>query len=652
MFFILFVVFLVQQVVFGLDNGVGLTPPMGWSSWQMFNRFVTSDNIRDAIYGMRDLKDAGYEYINYDGSWQSKTRDPVTHRQQMSENNTLGIKALADLAHSFGLKFGLYTAVGNVTCQGNPGSWGFEEIDAKAYAEYGIDYLKIDSCGGIPAEFNKVDGQRIGFEKMRDALNATGRPIFINTCGIYGVSAEKMANKTSACTIPGVGGGAYTNDVDGWREDSHLVANSWLVEWANNLNSFFQAPCGRGWLTILDANQDLTNPEWSHSKGFADMDIISVGCSTAEAKRGKTHTDCNNGNQTLLEQRSQFNLWCMKSAPLILGGDIRPGMLDPDVKKIITNKEMIALDQDRLVHPAEVVFQGGTMEEDDDDFLYEEKKDRKYLEIRSCNDFDKFQNWKILQKNNETFSIQNLGNQKCLSSIFDDPISTSLCENDKVATFTKIINQDEKSQFQLKFSSKKSLSSGLNGKCIDVNHSIGPDIDAYDCHAATHKDFSHQLFSFDRKKMRIEHSGKCLGLYSSNAPLRTLTIFTKKLADPKSPRAIALFNRGPTSTVMILKRKHLLLSDGDCSQLSLRDLDEHKFVAKNLKGFGNLFQIEIEVVGLKGRADLNGMKGMIVGYDREKGRYSVRLEKSGDMFSLKRVNAVANYDIFESTKNV
>ena len=190
------------QTASALDNGVGRTPPMGWSSWQMFNRFVNETDMVESIIALAKLKTFGYEYANFDGSWMAKDRDPITHKQ-LANPDTIphGMRALADLAHSHGIKFGTYTAVGNVTCQGNPGSWGHEELDAMQYAEWGVDYLKID-CGGAPNLGPAVDVQRRGFERMRDALNATGRPIFINTCGIYGVSAAKMANKTSAaCSL-------------------------------------------------------------------------------------------------------------------------------------------------------------------------------------------------------------------------------------------------------------------------------------------------------------------------------------------------------------------------------------------------------------------------------------------------------------------
>ena len=595
--------------VAALDNGVGRTPPMGWSSWQMFNRFVNETDMAESIVALARLKEFGYEYANFDGSWMAKERDPVT-RKQMANPVTVphGMKALADLAHSHGIKFGTYTAVGNVTCQGNPGSWGYEQLDMQQFAEWGVDYVKIDSCGGIPADPPVINGttdlQRVGFERMRDALNATGRPVFINTCGIYGVSAAQMANKTSACVVPGEVGSGYTNDVDGWRADSKLVANSWLVEWANNLNSFFQAPCGRGWLTILDANQDLTQSGWAAPGGWNDMDIMSVGCSDAEKARGETHTDCNNGNQTLVEQASQFALWSMKSAPIILGGDLR--RLSPEVEAIVTNKEMIALDQDPLGMPARIAFQGASQDEEGRDVQ------RTLLEVRECDPSDTFQQWKIGIVGAD-FSIENVGAGTCLSTTWADPVTVDNCSSPDATLFAVVRGAAAARAAVAPPGSvllevvKGKGDGGYAGRCLDVNHGVGPDVDLYACHNASHPDYGHQVFTFDSKTGMIRNAfaGKCLGLYGSHQPVRTLTIFTKKLLDVRRPRAVALFNRGDVAMNMTLRREHLMLDDDEkegegegagvsCKTLSLRDVEQHKTVAKGLSGKGVLRTVVVE----------------------------------------------------------
>ena len=585
---------------------------MGWSSWQMFNRFVNETDIQESILALAALKEYGYEYANFDGAWMNPQRDPIT-RKQMPNSMTVphGIKPLADLAHANGIKFGLYSAVGNVTCQGNPGSWGYETLDAQQYADWGVDYLKIDSCGGTPNQGKDVDVQRRGFERMRDALNATGRPIFINTCGMYGVTSGQEANSTSECTIPGEpGGAAYTNDVDGWRDKSHLVANSWLIEWANNLNSFFQAPCGRGWLTILDANEDLTKPEWSSPGGWNDMDIMSVGCSDAEKERGTTHTDCNNGHQTLIEQASQFALWCMKNAPLILGGDLRN--LTPEIYTIITNKEMIALDQDLLGMPARIVYQGGSGGSGGGS-----GHSRVLLEARACNESDVFQQWEgavlvdALKKISSSSSIRNAGTNKCLTTTWSDPVTVGSCDEKNATMFLARPAEcpgAKPGDLTLEVLNGTG-DGGYGGRCLDLDHGVGPDIDLWACHPPTHPDAPHQVYSYDAHS-RLLHAGSnagsdagmsdenaddlCLGLYSDENPDRTLTIFTKKLFNPKSPRAVALFNRGGTKEKMTLLREHLLLDGMDCLSVSLRDLEKHVVVAQNLTSVDVLRTVVVE----------------------------------------------------------
>ena len=133
--------------LFSLNNGLGRTPQMGWNSWNKFGCNISEQLIKNTIDELNSsgLIEAGYKYINLDDCWQ-KSRD---------ENGTIlpdykafpnGIKPLVDYAHSKGLLFGLYSDAGNSTCAGRPGSLGYEENDAKTYAEWGVDYLKYDNC--------------------------------------------------------------------------------------------------------------------------------------------------------------------------------------------------------------------------------------------------------------------------------------------------------------------------------------------------------------------------------------------------------------------------------------------------------------------------------------------------------------------------
>ena len=160
-----------------LDNGVGLTPPMGWNSWNHFGCNITESLIRKTADALvtTGLAAKGYVYVNLDDCWQTSrddqgriVADPVAFPS--------GIKALADYIHSLGLKFGLYSDAGLLTCAGRPGSLGHEDIDAQTYADWGVDYLKYDNC--------HTDGTspKVRYPPMRDALNKTGRPIFFSMC--------------------------------------------------------------------------------------------------------------------------------------------------------------------------------------------------------------------------------------------------------------------------------------------------------------------------------------------------------------------------------------------------------------------------------------------------------------------------------------
>lgn len=156
-----------------LDNGLAKTPQMGWNSWNKFNCNINEKLIRDTIDALVDtgLAEAGYKYVNLDDCWQSG-RDS-NGKIVVDKNFPNGIKALADYAHEKGLLFGVYSDAGYKTCAGRPGSLGYEEIDAKTYAEWGVDYLKYDNC------FTDGTSPKVRYPVMRDALLKQDRKIFI-----------------------------------------------------------------------------------------------------------------------------------------------------------------------------------------------------------------------------------------------------------------------------------------------------------------------------------------------------------------------------------------------------------------------------------------------------------------------------------------
>lgn len=153
---------------------------LGWNSWNHFGCNVNEEIIRsttDALIST-GLAQAGYKYVNIDDCW-AASRDPQT-KYIIPDPNTFptGIAALADYVHSRQLLFGLYSDAGLKTCAGRPGSYGFEDVDAHVYAQWKVDYLKYDNCNA--GSLNTTIKAR--YERMRDALNRTGRPIFYSAC--------------------------------------------------------------------------------------------------------------------------------------------------------------------------------------------------------------------------------------------------------------------------------------------------------------------------------------------------------------------------------------------------------------------------------------------------------------------------------------
>lgn len=278
-------------------EGLAKTPPMGWNSWNKFACNVDEKLIRETADAMvlSGMKDAGYEYIIIDDCWQV-SRDENGNIVPDPLRFSSGMKALADYIHSKGLKFGLYSCAGSKTCEGRPGSRGYEYQDARAYASWGIDYLKYDFCN---TDAQKAEGS---YKVMRDALYAAKRPIVFSICE-WGTNEPWTWAK---------------NVGQLWRTTSDIM-NCWdcKVNWG-----------GMGWTLVMDKNEPLGR--YAGAGGWNDPDMLQVG----------------NGVLTAVESRSHFTMWAMMAAPLISGNDIRS--MSPDIKEILTNKEIIALNQDTM----------------------------------------------------------------------------------------------------------------------------------------------------------------------------------------------------------------------------------------------------------------------------------------------------------------
>jgi alpha-galactosidase len=293
-----------------LDNGLARTPPMGWNSWNKFGCNVSEDLIRQMADAMvaSGMKDAGYQYVVIDDCWQV-SRDPDGNIVPDPQRFPSGMKALADYVHSKGLKFGLYSDAGTGTCQKRPGSRGYEFQDARQYAAWGVDYLKYDWCN------TSTQDSRASYSIMRDALKLAGRPIVFSICE-WGSTKPWL-----------------------WARD---VGHLWRT--TGDIIDCWDCPQRRGLgvLQILDLQDGLES--FAGPGHWNDPDMLEVG----------------NGKMTATEYRSHFSLWCLLAAPLMAGNDLRS--MTPEITEILTNKEVIAIDQDPLGMQGRKVRDDGELE--------------------------------------------------------------------------------------------------------------------------------------------------------------------------------------------------------------------------------------------------------------------------------------------------
>jgi len=301
-----FVLLAAVEILFAQESpvskGLALTPPMGWNTWNKFACNVSDDLVRGMADAMvkSGMKDAGYQYIVIDDCWQV-SRDAngnIVVDQQRFPN---GMKAVADYVHSVGLKFGI----------------GHEYQDARTYASWGVDYLKYDWCNTLPGQ-----DARSSYANIRQALDTSGRPIVLSICE-WGKAQPWLWGKE-------VGGNLWRTTGD--------IQDRWAgkKEWSPG------NCCSNGMLDIVDENEPLYSA--AGPGHWNDPDMLEVG----------------NGGMTTTEYRSHFSLWALMAAPLIAGNDLRS--MTPEIHDILTNKEVIAIDQDSLGRQGRRVWKDGDLE--------------------------------------------------------------------------------------------------------------------------------------------------------------------------------------------------------------------------------------------------------------------------------------------------
>ena len=275
-----------------------MTPPMGWNSWNTFGRDINEQLILDMARKISEtgLQSAGYNYIVIDDCWSLKQRDKNGRLQPDPEKFPNGMKAVADALHEMGFKFGMYGCAGTLTCDGYPGSFDHEYVDAATFAEWGVDFLKYDYC----FHSNLVHGRYL-YRRMGLALKNCGRDILFSACTWGNDDTAKWIRETGA---------------NMWRSTPDVFDTWESVK------------------KIIDAQSNIL--PYGGAGCFNDMDMMVVGM------RGKGNVGLEglNDDQYLLH----FSVWALLGSPLFIGCDLRE--IDDATFNILKNKEVIAINQD------------------------------------------------------------------------------------------------------------------------------------------------------------------------------------------------------------------------------------------------------------------------------------------------------------------
>ena len=282
-----------------VSSNLAETPPMGWNSWNTFQTNINEELLKNMVdkIVVSGMRDAGYQYFVLDDGWMSMDRDANGSLIADPKKFPNGMKAFADYVHSKGLKFGIYNCAGTKTCAGYPGTHGYEYQDARLYASWGVDFLKYDWCN------TDSINARDAYKTMKLALQATGRPILFSLCEwgnhqpwLWAKSVGEMYRTTGDITAS-------------FATDKHM--GTWTALSVMN---------------ILDKQNAIR--QYNYPNHWNDLDMLEVG----------------NG-MSMVEDKAHFSMWCMMSAPLIAGNDIRK--MSTQITNILTNRDVLAIDQDK-----------------------------------------------------------------------------------------------------------------------------------------------------------------------------------------------------------------------------------------------------------------------------------------------------------------
>ncbi|CAF4681789.1 unnamed protein product [Rotaria sp. Silwood1] len=295
----LLLLFINPLPISSLNNGLALTPPMGWSTWNVFRCDYSEVDLMEMadILVSSGMLSAGYKYLNIDDCWEASYRDPISGMLKYNETKfPHGMLALSDYIHSKGLLFGIYSSSGERTCQEYPGSWQHEFLDAALFSSWNIDFLKLDCCYQ-----DNIKDRATAYISWSKALSIQNRSI------VFSCDTDELILNENNLEFPFQWAPEYCN----------MARISWDIN--------------DEWKSTLSITDRAANIYYASRPGYwNDLDILTVGL----------------GEQTIEEYTSQFSLWAIMSSPLIAGNDLRK--MTKEITNILTNEEIIAINQDKL----------------------------------------------------------------------------------------------------------------------------------------------------------------------------------------------------------------------------------------------------------------------------------------------------------------
>lgn len=303
-------------------------PFMGWLSWNSVQGNISQKIIEQAVelFQNKGLYECGWNHIMMDDLWQGTRKADGTPQPNASRFPN-GLKTVADYVHQNGMKFGLYTDAADRTCAGAFGSYGYEEIDAKTYAEWGVDVVKCDYCYAP----DDVETAKKRYKALADAFAAAGNNTMLYICE-WGVREP-------------------------WKWGAEVGGRCWRIS-QDVRDCWTGSGSGVGVVQSIEAMKNLS--AYQGVNRFNDSDMLCTGLHAT----GKSSNDLCGGTgagMTDDEYATQFALWCMWSSPMALSFDPSKNTLTDADFKLLRNKELIALNQDRMGQQGDLISEADNL---------------------------------------------------------------------------------------------------------------------------------------------------------------------------------------------------------------------------------------------------------------------------------------------------